>query len=159
MLELAKAARLKKWYEAAVRLYSQAFAADPKFVMRLNGHRYNAACAAALCRCAKAGGCGGVSLSLEHFGSPDAAFVVQLGSHGRKPDVISSGESYGGRKQFIIACACGASSVRGGAKLGACSGGSISLECFSAPGGCHVLRAGHRGRSSAIIRSGAARSS
>jgi superkiller protein 3 len=44
-------ARFKKRYAVAVRLYTDAFAADPKFAEVLNSHRYNAACAAAQAGC------------------------------------------------------------------------------------------------------------
>jgi tetratricopeptide (TPR) repeat protein/tRNA A-37 threonylcarbamoyl transferase component Bud32 len=48
-LEYAGLCHLKKFYPAAVRFYVEAFAADPKLVDRLAaGHRYNAACSAAL---------------------------------------------------------------------------------------------------------------
>jgi tetratricopeptide (TPR) repeat protein/tRNA A-37 threonylcarbamoyl transferase component Bud32 len=48
-LEFAQLCRLKKRYAAAARLYAVAFAADPRVADDLQaGHRYNAACCAAL---------------------------------------------------------------------------------------------------------------
>jgi WD40 repeat protein/tetratricopeptide (TPR) repeat protein len=49
LLGLAGVCQVKKLYAAAVRLYAEAFAADPKLADSLKaGHRYNAACYAAL---------------------------------------------------------------------------------------------------------------
>jgi tetratricopeptide (TPR) repeat protein len=49
MLELAFLCKLKRQYGAAVRFYTEAFAAEPKRPDNLrNRHRYNAACSAAL---------------------------------------------------------------------------------------------------------------
>jgi serine/threonine-protein kinase len=51
-LALASVCAAKKLHHTATRLYTEAFAADPKRADDLNaGHRYNAACAAALAGC------------------------------------------------------------------------------------------------------------
>jgi hypothetical protein len=51
-IELAVLCSLKGLHRAAVRFYEEAFAAQPKLAGYLNpGHRYNAACAAALAGC------------------------------------------------------------------------------------------------------------
>jgi serine/threonine-protein kinase len=51
-IELAQLCReYLKQYAAAARFYAEAFAAEPKLPDKLNTHRYNAACAAALAGC------------------------------------------------------------------------------------------------------------
>ncbi len=50
-LELAQLCHLKKLYAASVRFHRAAFAADSKLAMAGQGHRYNAACCAALAGC------------------------------------------------------------------------------------------------------------
>src|SRR5262249_3925379 len=51
-IELAGLCSLKGLHHAAVRFYEDAFAAEPKLADDLDaGHRYNAACAAALAGC------------------------------------------------------------------------------------------------------------
>jgi serine/threonine-protein kinase len=50
-VELAGLCSLKRLHGAAARFYAEAFAAEPKLAERLDSHRYNAACAAALAGC------------------------------------------------------------------------------------------------------------
>jgi serine/threonine protein kinase/Flp pilus assembly protein TadD len=50
-IELAKLCTLKRLHHAAARFYAEAFGAEPKLAERLDAHRYNAACAAALAGC------------------------------------------------------------------------------------------------------------
>jgi serine/threonine-protein kinase len=58
-LEYAQLCRYKKLHAAATRLFAEAFAADAKQADDLKaGHRYNAACAAALAASGKGGGAG-----------------------------------------------------------------------------------------------------
>jgi serine/threonine-protein kinase len=48
-LDFARLCRVKKWYAAAARFHADAFAADPRLADDLQeGHRYDAACVAAL---------------------------------------------------------------------------------------------------------------
>jgi tetratricopeptide (TPR) repeat protein len=54
-LGLAEVAIARQHYVTAVRLYAEAFAADPAVAEKLNGHRYNAACGAALAAAATDG--------------------------------------------------------------------------------------------------------
>ena len=52
LIELAGLCTLKRLHRAAARFYEEAFAAAPELAMNLRaGHRYNAACAAALAGC------------------------------------------------------------------------------------------------------------
>jgi tetratricopeptide (TPR) repeat protein/serine/threonine protein kinase len=53
-LEVAQVCERKRWHVAATKFYAEAFAADPKLSEDLKvGHRYNAACQAALAAAAK----------------------------------------------------------------------------------------------------------
>jgi serine/threonine protein kinase/Flp pilus assembly protein TadD len=54
-IELAEVCSLKRLNRAAVRFYEEAFAAEPKLADQ-GGHRYDAACAAALAGCAEGKG-------------------------------------------------------------------------------------------------------
>jgi serine/threonine protein kinase/tetratricopeptide (TPR) repeat protein len=53
-IELAQLCSLKRLHQAAARFYAEAFAAEPRLADDLGaGHRYNAACAAALAGCGR----------------------------------------------------------------------------------------------------------
>jgi hypothetical protein len=55
-LDLARSCQVKQFHHTASRLYSAAFAADPKLADELRpGHRYNAACHAALAAAGQGG--------------------------------------------------------------------------------------------------------
>jgi tetratricopeptide (TPR) repeat protein len=83
--ELAALCNVKHQYQMAARFYEEAFAAQPKLADRVNSHRYNAACAAALAGC-------GQGMDANQSGDKDRIRFRRLSLDWLRADLAASGE-------------------------------------------------------------------